>query len=223
MVLCYVFKVFNFLQKKEIIVLNHSKTVMTKLRAISKLETEEMSFIKTMSWEKALDDLLPDYDFDDIISKALFKDEIVFTFEWKVVAWIDLEKIATWDIVTNLDWTVSIKLPEAEILYVTIEKNEMPTRSLWIITRIVWWYENMETEIRNAAKKEMEQEAIEADILWIAQNNAYEILWKLLQEVNIELSDVEYVDEDNNEIVEDGESNENSNNEIQPSQNTYEI
>lgn len=191
------------MQKKEIIVLNHSKTVMTKLRAISKLETEEMNFIKTMSWEKALDDLLPDYDFDDIISKALFKDEIVFTFEWKVVAWIDLEKIATWDIITNLDGTVSIKLPEAEILYVTIERNEIPTRSLWIITRIVWWYENMETEIRNAAKQEMEQDAINANILSIAQNNAYEILWKLLQEVNIELSEIEYIDEDTgNENIE---------------------
>ena len=176
---------------------------MTKLRAISKLETEEMNFIKTMSWEKALDDLLPDYDFDDIISKALFKDEIVFTFEWKVVAWIDLEKITTWDIITNLDGTVSIKLPEAEILYVTIERNEMPTRSLWIITRIVWWYENMETEIRNAAKQEMEQDAINANILSIAQNNAYEILWKLLQEVNIELSEIEYIDENTgNENIE---------------------
>lgn len=205
------------MQKKEIIVLNHSKTVMTKLRAISKLETEEICFVKTMTWEKALDDLLPDYDFDDVISKALFKDEIVFNFEWKVVAWIDLEKIATWDIITNLDGTVSIKLPEAEILYVTIDRNDMPNRSLWIITRIVWWYENMETEIRNAAKREMEQEAIEKWILELAQNNAYETLNKFLEEINIKLSDVKYL-EDNNEIE---VNSDNSDTEIE--ENFYEI
>jgi len=181
------FFLYNFLQKEEIIVLNNTKSIMIRLRAVSKLETAEMEFAKTMTAEKEWQDLFEWTTIDDQIYDFLFKDKMVFNLEWRVVAWIDLEKIRTWDVRTNLDWSVSIKLPEAEILYVKIDKNDIPDRQLGVLAG--WGYANMESEIRAQAEKEMEQEAIEKWILEAATKNAHEALAWLLHEMNIDLSD----------------------------------
>jgi len=180
------FFLYHYLQKEEVIVLNNTKSIMIRLRAVSKLETAEMEFSKTMTAEKEWQDFFEWTTLDNQIYDFLFQDKMVFNLEWRVVAWIDLEKIKTWDIVTNLNWTVSIKLPEAEILYVKIDKNDIPDRQLWILAG--WGYVNMETEIREQAEKEMEQEAIEKWILEAATKNAHAALAWLLQEMDIELS-----------------------------------
>ena len=160
---------------------------MTRLSAVSKLETAEMEFEKTMTAEKEWQDFFEWTTIDNQIYDFLFQDKMVFKLTWRVVAWIDLEKIKTWDIITNLDWSVSIKMPEAEILYVKIDSNDVPDRQLWILAW--WWYANMETEIREQAEKEMVEEAIEKWILEAATKNAHEALAGLLQEMNIKLSD----------------------------------
>lgn len=172
---------------------------MIRLRAVSKLETAEMEFAKTMTAEKDWQDFFEWTTIDDQIYDFLFKDKMVFNLEWRVVAWIDLEKISTWDVITNLDWSVSIKLPEAEILYVKIDKNDVPDRQLGVLAG--WGYVNMETEIREQAEKEMEQEAIEKWILEAATKNAHEALAWLLHEMNIELSgELPSTDENGNDI-----------------------
>lgn len=181
------FYLYHFLQKEEVIVLNSTKSIMIRLNAVSKLETAEMEFAKTMTAEKEWQDFFEWTTIDDTIYDFLFKDKMVFNLEWRVVAWIDLKKIVTWDIITNLDWSVSIKLPEAEILYVKIDSNDTPDRQLWILAG--WGYANMETEIREQAEKEMEAEAIENWILEAATKNAHKALAGLLQEMNIKLSD----------------------------------
>ena len=188
------FYMYHFLQKEEVIVLNNTKSIMIRLRAVSKLETAEMQFAKTMTAEKEWQDFFEWTTIDDQIYDFLFQDKMVFNLEWRVVAWIDLEKIATWDIITNLDWSVSIKLPEAEILYVKIDSNDTPDRQLWILAG--WGYANMETEIREQAEKEMEAEAIENWILEAATKNAHDALAWLLQEMNIKLSDGTIFDND---------------------------
>lgn len=188
------FYMYHFLQKEEVIVLNNTKSIMIRLRAVSKLETAEMQFAKTMAAEKEWQDFFEWTTIDDQIYDFLFQDKMVFNLEWRVVAWIDLEKIATWDIITNLDWSVSIKLPEAEILYVKIDSNDTPDRQLWILAG--WGYANMETEIREQAEKEMEAEAIENWILEAATKNAHDALAWLLQEMNIKLSDGTIFDND---------------------------
>lgn len=199
------FFMYNFLQKEEVIVLNNTKTIMVRLRAISKLETAEMEFTKTMTAEREWQDLFEWTTIDDQIYDFLFKDKMVFNLEWRVVAGIDLEKITTWDIITNLDWSVSIKLPEAEILYVKIDKNDIPDRQVWILAW--WWYANMETEIREQAEKEMVEEAIEKGILEAATKNAREALKWLLQEMNIKLSDGMLNDDKNSEDNDETEVN----------------
>lgn len=191
---------------------------MIRLNSISKLETAEMEFAKTMTAEKEWQDLIEWTNIDDQIYDFLFKDKMIFNLEWRVVAGINLEKIETWDIITNLDWSVSIKLPEAEILYVKIDKNDIPDRQVWILAW--WWYANMETEIREQAEKEMLEEAIEKGILEAATKNAHEALAWLLQEMDIRLSDWSIFDRDRNDN--NGEDN-NDNDENNSNWDQYEI
>lgn len=201
------FFMYNFLQKEEVIVLNNTKSIMVRLHAVSKLETAEMEFAKTMTAEKEWQDLFEWTTIDDQIYDFLFQDKMVFNLEWRVVAGIDLEKITTWDIITNINGSVSIKLPEAEILYVKIDKNDVPDRQVWILA---WgWYANMETEIREQAEKEMVEEAIEKGILEAATKNAREALRWLLQEMDIRLSDDIIGNDKDNETSEYEDENEN--------------
>jgi len=199
------FFMYNFLQKEEVIVLNNTKTIMVRLHAISKLETAEMEYSWTENWKSEWQDLVEWYEFDDKIYDFLFKDEMKFDYEWRVVAWIDLKKIKTWDIITNLDWSVSIKLPEAEILYVKIDKNDIPDRQIWVLAG--WGYANMESEVRESAMKRMENDAIEKGILEAATKNAREALKWLLQEMNIKLSDGMLNDDKNSEDTDETEVN----------------
>ena len=170
-------------------------TIIAQLRMISKLETAEITISKTLSANTELQDRLEWYDFDNYINDILFHDSMTFSLTWKVVAGIDLEKIKEWDIKRHLDGTISIKLPDAEILYVTIDENAIPTRQLWLLA---WWGNvGMETEIRNHAKEEMSEDAIKAWILDVANENAYSTLKNLLHNINIELSN----DDDNEYIL----------------------
>lgn len=177
--------IWNLLQKQEIIVTDTTKTVITELRAINKLETAEMTITKIMEAEKDLVDIIPSMAFDDAIQDMLFQDKMIFELEWSIVAGIDFEKLATWDIRTNIDWTVTISLPKAEILHVIIDENSKPyDRIIWVLTK---GKVEMETQIRNKAKADMKIEAIEAGILISAEKNAIDSLTALLSGMNIEL------------------------------------
>lgn len=170
---------------EDISVTNTVPSIIEKLHDISKLETAQVDMTKIMEAEKELKDIFPELNFDDIIQKALFQDKMLFELKWTIVAWIDLEKINTWDIVVNTDWSVSIKLPQAEILHVIIDENsKVFDRQLGYLTK---WDVDMETKIRNQAKQEMSQEAIDYGILDAASKNAHKSLKKLLSDMNVEL------------------------------------
>ncbi len=177
--------VWNLLQKQEIIVTSNTKAVITQLRTVNKLESAEMIITKIMKAEKDLVDIIPSMSFDDAIQDALFQDKMIFELEWTVVAGIDFEKIKTGDIRTNIDWTVSIFLPKAEILHVIIDENSKPyDRRIWVLTK---GNVEMETKIRNQAKEDMEIEAIEAGILDVAQKNAVSSLIELLKDFDVKI------------------------------------
>jgi hypothetical protein len=69
--------VWNFLQKQEIVVTDATKSVITELKAISKLETADMTIVKIMEAEKDLVDLFPSISFDNLLQDALFQDKMV--------------------------------------------------------------------------------------------------------------------------------------------------
>jgi len=180
-------KIYQNYEKKWEVTINliDKSTVIAQLRMISKLETAEVTITKTLSANTELSDWLEWYDFDNYINDILFHDSMTFSLTWKVVAGIDLDKIQEWDIKRHLDGTISIKLPDAEILYVTIDENALPQRQLWLLAG--WWNVGMETEIRNHAKEEMKEDAIKAWILDVANEKAYSTLQSLLHNINIEL------------------------------------
>ncbi len=177
--------VWNLLQKQEIIVTDTTKSVINELKSVNKIESAEMIITKIMEAEKDLIDIIPSISFDNTIQNALFQDKMIFQLEWTVVAGIDLEKLNTGDIRTNLDWSVSIDFPKAEILHVTIDENSKPyDRRIWILTK---WNIEMETKIRNKAKEDMKIEAIENGILVSAEKNAINNLTTLLSWINIQV------------------------------------
>lgn len=199
--LLFAWKIFQKYEHRWDVTINliDKSTVIAQLRMISKLETAEVTISKTLSANTELSDRLEWYNFDDYINDFLNHDSMTFSLTGKVVAGIDLEKIQEWDIKRHLDGSISIKLPEAEILYVTIDENAIPTRQLWPLARAKWWNVSMETEIRDHAKKEMAEDAIKAWILDAANEKAYSTLQNLLHNVNIELKNDNIDENDTND------------------------
>lgn len=177
------FFAWNWLQREAVIVTSSTKSVVAKLQSVNKLESAEMTITKIMRSEKGLVDIIPNMSIDNTIQDFLFQDKIIFEVEWKVIAWIDLSKVQTWDVFTQIDWSVKINLPEAEILHVVLDENSKPfDRKIGVFTK---WNLETETKIRNKAKEEMEVEAVESGILEVAQKNAKENLEKIFEDLDI--------------------------------------
>lgn len=174
---------WRWLQKESVIITNSTKSVIAKLQSVNKLESAEMTITKIMRSEKGLVDIIPNISIDNTIQDFLFQDKMIFEVEWRVIAWIDLSKMQTWDVFTKIDWSVKINLPEAEVLHVILDENSKPfERKIWVFTK---WDVEMETMIRNKAKEEMEVEAVESGILEVAQKNAKENLEKIFEDLDI--------------------------------------
>lgn len=174
---------WRWLQKESVIITNSTKSVIAKLQSVNKLESAEMTITKIMRSEKGLVDIIPNISIDNTIQDFLFQDKMIFEVEWRVIAWIDLSKMQTWDVFTKIDWSVKINLPEAEVLHVILDENSKPfERKIWVFTK---WDVEMETMIRNKAKEEMEVEAIESGILEVAHKNAKENLEKIFEDLDI--------------------------------------
>jgi len=174
---------WRWLQKESVIITNSTKSVIAKLQSVNKLESAEMTITKIMRSEKGLVDIIPNMSIDNTIQDFLFQDKMIFEVEWRVIAWIDLSKMQTWDVFTKIDWSVKINLPEAEVLHVILDENSKPfERKIWVFTK---WDVEMETMIRNKAKEEMEVEAIESGILEVAHKNAKENLEKIFEDLDI--------------------------------------
>ena len=96
-----------------------------------------------------------------------------------------MENIKTGDIRTNIDGSVTIELPAAEILHIIIDENSQPyDRRIGILTK---GNVEMETKIRNKAKEDMKIEAQEAGILDIAQKNAKISIDELLKDFDVKI------------------------------------
>lgn len=174
---------WRWLQKESVIITNSTKSVIAKLQSVNKLESAEMTITKIMRSEKGLVDIIPNMSIDNTIQDFLFQDKMIFEVEWKVIAWIDLSKVQTWDVFTKIDWSVKINLPEAEVLHVILDENSKPfDRKIGVFTK---WNLETETKIRNKAKEEMEVEAVESGILEVAQKNAKENLEKIFEDLDI--------------------------------------
>jgi len=108
----------------------------------------------------------------------LFGDRLILVAHGQVIAGVDLAKIGEDDIVVAEDGSVTVTMPPAEILVVTLnnQKSYIFDRD----TGLVGMNPALETSARLAAEEEILNAALEDGILEMAQQNAEVYVLKLL-------------------------------------------
>ncbi len=142
-------------------------TIIEQVRALSKLETVHYNLQKVVSGEST--GPLPDF---------LTSDKILLVAQGEVVAGIDLGKLKSGDITVDGE-SVTIRLPEPEILYSKIDndKTYVYDRQTGIFSKPD---PNLETQLRQAAETEIVQAAMEDGIISKARTNAEQVLRTLI-------------------------------------------
>lgn len=127
-------------------------TVIDQVRALSKLETIHYQLEKVVSGKSS--GPLPDF---------LTSDKILLVAHGEVVAGVDLGKITANDI-TVLSDTVTIRMPKPEVLYSKLDndKTYVYDRQTGVFSRPD---PNLETQIRQAAEKDILDTALQDGIL----------------------------------------------------------
>jgi hypothetical protein len=113
---------------------------------------------------------------------------LTIEIEGTITAWFDLTKLTANNIIVNEDGTISISLPEPQILSKTLTENTKPIqRKTWILTK---WDIELESQIRNKAINDIANEAIDQWILSQARNNAVDIIIHLLSTAGVQIKSV---------------------------------
>ncbi|MEO6458309.1 MAG: DUF4230 domain-containing protein [Chloroflexia bacterium] len=153
-------------------------TVIEQVRALSKLETVHYNLQKVVSGKST--GPLPEF---------LTSDKILLVAQGEVVAGIDLGKLKNGDI-TEEGGRVTVRLPEPEILYSKIDndKTYVYDRQTGIFNKPD---PNLETQLRQAAEKEIIQAAMEDGIITKARTNAEQVIRTLITGLGYE--EIEFV------------------------------
>jgi hypothetical protein len=144
-----------------------SPTVIDRVRALSKLETVHYELEKVVTGKSS--GPLPDW---------FTSDKILLVAHGQVAAGVDLAKLRPGDVTVVSD-TVTIRLPEPEILFSTLDndKTYVYDRQTGIFNKPD---PNLETEIRRVAEQEILKTALEDGILAKAAGNAQDVLRTLI-------------------------------------------
>ncbi len=193
----------RFQEAKQIAyIVETQSSIVTELQSLARLTTTQMTVSKIIEWKKDFSDLLPSYNFDNIVQKSLFDDKLIMTIEAKINAGIDLSKITTWNIVvvakgsdSLIPWLVTtgnakvnITVPKAEIfdIYLT-EKTKPFERSLGIFSK---GNPDLETKMRNDAIVAIKTEALSGNILFEAETNANKVITQFLEKMWVSVWEV---------------------------------
>ncbi len=175
-------------QQKDIEITQTTHSVVSQLQSIKRLETAQMTVLQHIEWEDKLADLIPWVGIDDMIQSFLFKDKISLQVEWVVVAGFNLAKVDSGSVMIHEDKSVTLKLPEAEILHTKLTDGTKPfERELWVFTK---GDVEMESKIRNQAKNMIREAAIQQNILEEAEKNVQIELKELLQTMGVNIKDI---------------------------------
>lgn len=161
-------------------------SIMTELAKVDKLETTKKTFTKTIEWEQAIADLIPNIGVDQIVGSALFKDKMTLEVEWEVQAWYMVGDITTWNITVSRDGTVAIILWEPQVFWVTLTGTNKTTQLGITLQSDI----DMENQLRKKAGDLMIQEALSGNILQEAKSNAQNILQTLFLRAWIQIKEV---------------------------------
>ncbi len=145
-------------------------TVIREVRMLARLETVQYSVEKVITAETGQG-----------VFKFLVGDKILFVAHGIIVAGVDLSKMQDDDI--RIDGGILfVRLPKAEIFIATLDndKSYVYDRKTGLLTK---GDIHLETAARQAAENEIEKAAIEDGILNQAQENAEQVLYRLLRQL----------------------------------------
>ena len=163
-------------------------TVITQLTSLSNLETASMTMQKTVQWKQWLKDFLPNSTWDNLVQNFLFEDTLEMVIVAKFIGWFNLSKIDAASVQVHEDWSATLTLPNAEILWLNLTSDTKPLlRKRGLLNQ---WDIQMETEIRNQALEQMRKEAIEQWLLHEAEKNAFDTFKTILEPFGVRLRDI---------------------------------
>lgn len=148
--------------------------IVQEVKDLARLETASYTMEKIVRAERGQDALW-----------GALGETLIFVAHGEVIAGVDLARMEEADIQVVDPVTVMVYVPEAEIFNVILdnERSYVADRDTGILTRAD---PQLETEVRQAAQKELELAAEESDILELANENAESYMRGFLQNLGFE-------------------------------------
>src|SRR6516164_10676058 len=135
-------------------------TVVRQIQQLQRLETVRYTMDKIISGE---------HD-SPYMPKFLVSDRLLLVVHGEVIGGVDLSKLQLNDVVVQ-DQSISLRLPQAQILVTRLDNAQ--TR---VYSRDTGLFSspdpNLESEVRQEAERQLQEAAIEGDILKTADGNA---------------------------------------------------
>jgi len=154
-------------------------TIIHEVRGLSRLETASYTVEKVITAESGQGPFA-----------FLFGDRLILVAHGRVIAGVDLGKMAEDSIIVADDATVVVTLPPAEILVAALDNQKS-----YIYDRDTGWIgvnPALETEARQAAEEEILEAALEDGILEMARQNAEVYVTRLI--MSLGFKDVKFAD-----------------------------
>lgn len=148
--------------------------IVHEMRDLARLETASYSMEKVVRAERE----------QELLWGAL-GETMIFVAHGEVIAGVDLAKMAEEDIQVVDPVTVMVHLPEAEIFNVVLDNDRsyVADRDTGVLTRAD---PQLETQVRQSAQQELENAAVESDILQRADENAEAYMRRFLESLGFE-------------------------------------
>jgi Protein of unknown function (DUF4230) len=144
-------------------------TVVRQIQQLERLETVSFTMDKIISGEHE----------SPYLPKFLVSDRLLLVVHGEVIAGVDLSKLQPGD-VSLQGQSISLRLPKAQILVTRLDNSQ--TR---VYSRDTGLFSspdpNLESEVRQEAERQLQEAAIQGDILKTAETNARSTISSLLQ------------------------------------------
>jgi hypothetical protein len=144
-------------------------TVVRQIQQLQRLETVSFTMDKIISGE---------HD-SPYLPKFLVSDRLLLVVHGEVIAGVDLSKLQPADVVVQ-GQSISLRLPQAQILVTRLDNAQ--TR---VYSRDTGLFSspdpNLESEVRQEAERQLQEAAMQGDILKTAEGNARSTISSLLQ------------------------------------------
>jgi len=145
------------------------RTVVRQIQQLQRLETVSFTMDKIISGE---------HD-SPYLPKFLVSDQLLLVVHGEVIGGVDLSKLQPADVVVQ-GQSISLRLPQAQILVTRLDNAQ--TR---VYSRDTGLFSspdpNLESEVRQEAERQLQEAAMQGDILKTADGNARSTISSLLQ------------------------------------------